>query len=79
MRFGVNKNLTLVPSISQKQQELNLAMVDLAKKLIPETYDNDVLNSPYSFATPLTDPTKNIVYHGTIPETIGHLSQLFTT
>ena len=79
MRFGSNMNLTLAPSVLQKQQELNLDMISFAKELVPQTYDNDVLNSPFDFATPLTDPNKNIVYAGKFPQSINQLSQLFTT
>jgi hypothetical protein len=71
-------NLTIDPAILQDQQTLNLQMNTLAKDLIASTKDNQLYDSPFSFAMPLVDPNRKVVYKGAFAELINHLTQLFT-
>lgn len=71
-------NITISPSIALRQQQLNSEMVVWAKQLVPQTFDRDPLNTPFSFFLPVTDPSLNVVYGGSFPEVVGQLTQLFT-
>lgn len=53
-------------------------MVKLSKKLITDTYELDIKNNPFAYATPLYDPHRQIIYKATFAQAVSKLTQLFT-
>jgi len=53
-------------------------MVMLAKSLITNTHNTQIVNSPFTFSTPIHDPNKQITYISSFPSSVNHLTQLFT-
>ena len=79
IRFSNNLNLTVDSSMTLKHQELNLEMVSLAKSLISDTFNNDIISSPFLFAVPVTDPIKGVVYRGAFPGAVNLITQLIAS